>query len=342
MGFSARQAALLNRIQKDIPLVRNPFAVIAEETGYTREEVLESLSGLREAGVIRNISAIFNPRTLGYHTVLVALSVAEEHIRDAAEIINSHPGVSHNYLRDHRYNIWFTLAAESLTIMENTVLLLSRKSKARDCLLFRNEKLFKIGLILNIGGAGTGVSRINPARHAAAGKHVFTDEERESVLLLQNDLPLEERPFRKIAENAGGRIDEDTLISHGNSFKDKMIIRRYAAVLRHHRAGYRANAMTVWKFDNEEQKRTVPEMFARESAISHLYLRTVYPGRWEYPLFAMIHSTSDEGLQETIEHLSHISGIEDYQVLRTIGEFKKKRVTYFSREFHDWESREVQ
>jgi len=109
-------------------------------------------------------------------------------------------------------------------------------------------------------------------------------------------------------------------------------MRRYAAVLKHRSAGYTSNAMTAWKTDDN----TDMGLFMKEKAISHLYYRTVYPGRWEHPLFAMIHAKSDEELNDILKRLSEKSGIKDYLSLSSLKEFKKKRVRYFSEEFKEW------
>lgn len=109
-------------------------------------------------------------------------------------------------------------------------------------------------------------------------------------------------------------------------------MRRYAAVLRHRSAGFTANAMTAWKTGEDFND----EAFRECGAISHLYYRTIYPGRWEHPLFAMIHAKSKDELDGIIKDLSQKSGITDYLSLESIREFKKKRVTYFSDEFNEW------
>jgi len=111
-------------------------------------------------------------------------------------------------------------------------------------------------------------------------------------------------------------------------------MRRYAAVLKHRSAGYTANAMTAWKAED----RTDLNIFMKEKAISHLYFRTLYPGRWEHPLFAMVHAKSDDELKNLIDGLSEKSGIKDYLVLYSLKEYKKKRVRYFSEEFKEWKA----
>lgn len=332
MEFTEKEALVLNRVQKGIPGVSEPFLEIAEETGLTEDQVIETVSQLKENNVIRNISGIFEGKRLGYFMSLVAFEVPEERIDSAAAVISSHPGVSHNYLRNHRYNIWFTLAEESRDEFDKTVSILASKSGAADFLVLRNEKLLKIGVFLNIGESeDSGDSA--PSRGEDSPEFGPLDEAaKEAVLLLQNDLPVEKRPFQKIAERGRLIRGEAELLSYFRKFLDAGIMRRYAAVLKHRSAGYSSNAMTAWRTGDG----TDIELFINEKAISHLYYRTVYPGRWEHPLFAMIHARSDGELKDIIDRLSEKSGIKDYLALSSLREFKKKRVRYFSDEFNEW------
>ena len=150
-GFSKKEAAVLNYVQQAIPFVKCPFAVIGSELGISEKEVQEIITRLKKRHIIRNIAGIFNGASLGYSTNLVAMEIPEDKIENAADLINSHPGVSHNYIRRHRYNIWFTLAEESEEIFHNTAALLAKRGKANDYLILQNEKLLKIGVILPIG-----------------------------------------------------------------------------------------------------------------------------------------------------------------------------------------------
>ena len=103
-------ADLLNAVQWSFPLTATPYADLADRLGRTEDEVLTSLRAAKAAGVLRQLSAIFDTRALGYSSALVAAKVDPDHIDDAAAVISGHPGVSHNYKRNHAYNLWYTLA----------------------------------------------------------------------------------------------------------------------------------------------------------------------------------------------------------------------------------------
>ena len=101
---------LLNEIQWTFPLVTRPFDAIAKKFDTSSEIVKERLNNLKETGVLRQLSAIFDTRKLGYTSSLVAMEIDPEQLEYVANQINRHPGVSHNYERDHQFNLWFTLA----------------------------------------------------------------------------------------------------------------------------------------------------------------------------------------------------------------------------------------
>lgn len=324
--FSKEEADVINFIQQKVPLVPGPFDEIGLHTGLNAKQVIEIIKGLKEEGVVRNIAGIFSGEKLGYTMSLVAFKVPEKNIEQAASAINSHPGVSHNYLRDHEYNVWFTLAEENRECFDEAVKVLAKRSGAREYLVLKNEKMLKIGVKFPVGGGALPAEKKTYSDAGTASLETLTGEEKKAVELLQTDLPLTEAPFDEISE---GTMETGRLFEIAMDLKKRGIMRRYSAVLRHGKAGYGHNAMTVWKSEGAD---ITP--FMEEEAISHLYLRTVYPGRWEYPLFAMIHAKSEVQLQDIIGRLAKQA--PDYQVLRTVRELKKQRVKYFSPAFKEW------
>lgn len=339
MNFTPVETKVLNRVQKDFPVVPDPLRAMAGELAIPAEDFIAAVRDLKQRGIVRNISGIFNADRLGFVTTLVAFTVQEKDLDRAAAAINAHPGVSHNYQRDHRYNIWFTLAAESDSRLERTAEKLARQAGASDCIILRNEKLLKIGLMLSIGEEvqqGHGPAH-GSDRGSSPAPRPLTEEEREAVRILQKDLPLEKDPFAVLIESHHSSIGMEGLMASFRRLKEDRILRRYAAVLRHREAGYSANAMTVWKPGGGSDFDRIARIFHDSHQISHLYLRTIHPGRWEYPLFAMIHARTDDDLDAIIKDLSARSGIDDYQVLRSLKEFKKERVVYYSPRFDEWE-----
>ncbi|TAL36603.1 MAG: Lrp/AsnC family transcriptional regulator [Spirochaetes bacterium] len=332
--FTRTQELILNRIQRDMPLSADPYAGLAAELGLDIDELLAEIRTLKSANVIRRISAIFSAQALGYSSSLVAFCVPGEEADEAARIINAHPGVSHNYLRGHRYNIWFTLAVPPGQAIEDHAGVLARRCGARDFLVLKNEEMFKIGVMLAVGDAEPEDAPL-AARPGGAKNTVQGEDEVLAVTLLQTDLPVVKNPFARLAAERGVVMDPGLLAQTGESFKERGIMRRYAAVLRHQNAGYRANAMTAWKLPVAREAELV-SVFEKCPHITHLYRRTVFPGRWEHPLFAMIHAKSDGELEGIIGALARESGLDDYLVLKSLKEYQKRRVMYFTPDFGKW------
>lgn len=333
--FTAIESKILNRVQKDWKITETPFADLSIDLGISESEIIDTVSRLKEEKIIRDISAVFSAEKLGYKSSLVAFKTPAD-TDNTAGIINSHQGVSHNYLRDNPYNIWFTIAVRGDQSIESEVKKLALKCGVTDYIILRTEKLLKIGLDLEIGSNGENdesQTAAVPDKEYHTGYRTLSETEKRSVCILQTDLPLCARPFKELTEKFNTGIDEKTLVLTGERLKKEGIMRRYSAVLKHSRAGYTSNAMTAWKTGSAGIDDKTAGIFMRSPAISHLYIRTVYPGRWEYPLFAMIHARSDEELSSIISGLSEKSGIKDYLVLRSLKEFKKKRVKYFAEEF---------
>ncbi|MCL1910741.1 MAG: hypothetical protein FWG13_00845 [Leptospirales bacterium] len=328
--FTPLQERLLDAIQSPLPLARRPFEVLEKELGIPESDIIDMTGALKKDGVIRNIAGIFDGERLGYNLSLVAFQISDENIEKAAAVINAHPGVSHNYLREHKYNLWFTIAENNAENLKRSVNKLASSSGALSHLIMKNERLIKIGFRLNMAGA-------HPQRTAAAlqpnERHDLTRIEKNAVWLLQKDMPLCERPFQELSDKTD--FSEDELIETASSLERKGVMRRYSAVLRHQKAGYNFNAMTAWKF-TENPSDDIFKPFAESPSVTHLYIRTVYPGEWEYPLFAMIHARSENELNKIIDDLSKQSGLNDKLVLRSLKEFKKQKVIYFSPDFQKW------
>jgi DNA-binding Lrp family transcriptional regulator len=331
--FSSDEAKILNLIQREFPLTERPFDAIGAMIGISGEEVLRTLADLKERSVVRNISGIFSGENLGYHLSLVALRVPSDRVDAAAAVINSHPGVSHNYLREHAFNLWFTLAEEDEEALQKSARVIQEKCGADDFLMLRNEKLLKIGFMLPIGDDDS--SAVGSVPRPVPPKGILNRDDHQAVLLLQSDLPLAKRPFDVLGEK-DDLLSGDMLIETGRRLLASGIMRRYAAVLRHAQAGFTHNAMTAWKIDQDYSFPERIRPFMEERAVTHLYLRTLYPGRWEHPLFAMVHARSAEELEGLLKSLMLRSGLNDRLVLRSLYEYKKKKVSYFCPAFKKW------
>lgn len=153
----------------------------------------------------------------------------------------------------------------------------------------------------------------------------YDEIDRAILKYMQGDLPLESRPYQTLAGNLG--MTEAEVALRIEYLKGQGVIRRVGAVLRHQKAGFAANAMTAWKV-GEKQADEVGGIFAGIDQVSHLYLRKV-PPEFGYNLFAMVHAHDEDELSAMITQMSHITGIEDFSVFRSIKEYKKVSMEYF-------------
>lgn len=135
---------LLNLIQANFPLSPEPYREIGEALGISEEEVLSRIGKMIDSGLIRRLGGIFDSRKLGYQGTLCAMRVEENLIDKVAAAINSYPGVTHNYLREHDYNMWFTAMAQSKEKLEEMLSQIKKDTGINEILVLPAQKLFKI------------------------------------------------------------------------------------------------------------------------------------------------------------------------------------------------------
>ena len=340
---------LLNKIQAPFPMVERPFQHLGEELGISEQEVLDRLTELKRTNVLRQISAIFDTRRLGFKTTLVAMAYEPKKLHKAALVINKHPGVSHNYAREGSYyNLWFTLAVPPNHDLEATAKYLARKTGASEQRIMPTKRFFKIGVnfdMVNKKGSSFNFSPDNvKAGGSSAGGYdkeaadswntavPITEDEKDAIRGMQEDLALVPRPFDPIAQGLGMTTGE--LFALAKDFQDRRIMRRYSAVLHHRRSGFKANAMIVWKVP-EERSEEVGIMMAGHDAVTHCYERPTFPD-WPYTHFTMVHATTPEGCEQINNEISEATGITERMVLYSTREYKKTRVRYFVPDYDEY------
>ncbi|HWP41465.1 MAG TPA: AsnC family transcriptional regulator, partial [Tepidisphaeraceae bacterium] len=336
---------LLDLLQQELPLVERPFAALAQRLGIDEEQVLRRVRQLRAGprGVIRQISAIFDSRSLGYVSSLVAAKVDEARIDAAAEQINLHPGVSHNYRRNHAYNLWYTIAVppHSRLGLERTVQELHRRSGAIVTRLMPALKLYKIGVRFNLSGEPDAATRSDEEAGFASGteqqateQSVISDADKRMIRLLQQDLPLEPRPFEIWAQQA--KVPPQQVLESAQRYLRLGWMRRFSAVLRHREAGFVANAMGAWIVP-PQQRDAFGALAASFPAVSHCYQRPTYED-WPYSMFTMVHGQTPADCERVLSAISHATGTTQYTALYSSREYKKVRVRYFMGDIEAWEA----
>jgi DNA-binding Lrp family transcriptional regulator len=331
---------LLNAVQWDFPLVDRPFAALGERLGVTEPAVRERIAAVKAAGVLRQLSAIFDTRALGYRSSLVAAKVDPERIDAAAAVISEHPGVSHNYKRNHAYNLWYTIAVPPGDTLEEHVDVLHAASGSRTTRLLPTLTLYKIGVKLDMTGRTAADAKAEVLEHERPERRPDMEApslsplEVAAIRVLQEDLPLVERPFDELGRVLG--IPGGEVIELLRSFRDRKLMRRFAAVMNHRTAGFKANAMGVWAVPEHRLDEVGPQM-AGFAAVSHCYRRPTYDD-WPYTVFTMVHGRTARDCEATIEAIRDETGVDEYALLWSVKEYKKTRVRYFTGEWDDWRS----
>jgi DNA-binding Lrp family transcriptional regulator len=327
---------LLNLMQGKFPLQPRPYAAVATEAGIAEEEVLARVQRLLDERIIRQVTPIYDTRALGYGSMLVAAKVDPEHPWRAAKIINSHPGVSHNYLRNHDFNMWFTLAVEgdSKLGLQGTLDLMQELTGATSIRQLPTLKLFKIRMELEMDGDTKSLSTEGVAQKPVDLEGVAYDElDKDVIRATQGDLPVVSEPYVAAAAQLGMTVDE--LLEHLQGMKERGILRRVAAILYHRRAGFSANGMGVWKVPEDKIEEFGPRM-ASFRGISHCYQRPTYED-WPYSVFTMAHGRSKEECDAILDAIAHEFDITERATLYSSTEFKKIRLLYFTDDFKNWE-----
>jgi DNA-binding Lrp family transcriptional regulator len=328
---------ILNRIQREVPLEREPFEAIGRDLGIAGDEVIRRIESLKRARVIRQISAIFDTRVLGYESSLVAARIQTHKLGEGAKAINSHPGVSHNYERNNEFNLWYTVAVppDSRLGLEGTVDVLHHISGAEKTRILPTLKLFKIGVTLDMNTGATAkkeAPQYGESDRESADRNISEDD-KAAIRALQEDVPLTPRPFDLWGRQVGLSYEE--LLERAYDLRDRKIMRRFSAVLYHRKAGFRANAMGVWRVPDERIDE-VGNAFAHYQSVSHCYQRPTYED-WPYSVFSMVHGRSVEECENVLAAMAEETGLTDYTSLYSTREYKKTRVRYFTPEMEAWE-----
>jgi siroheme decarboxylase len=327
---------LLNLMQGSFPIAPQPYAHVASLAEVSEAEVMSRVQRLLDKRIIRQVTPIFDTRALGYSSMLVAAKVDPENPHRAAAVINEHPGVSHNYLRNHDFNLWFTIATEpdSQLGLEGTLEVLAREAGAESVRMLPTLKLFKIRMDLEMEGDTAALASAVEAKEPIELDPQPYDERDIAVIrALQGDMPVVSEPYAPAADALG--MPQQALLDHLAAMQERGLLRRVAAILFHRRAGFSANGMGVWQVP-DGQIADIGRRMAAVRGISHCYQRPTYAD-WPYSVFTMAHGRSKEECDAVLDAIAEKTGISERATLYSSTEFKKIRLLYFTEEFKDWE-----
>jgi siroheme decarboxylase len=329
---------ILNLMQGSFPIASRPYERVAALAELPEAEVLARVSHLLEKRIIRQVTPIFDTRALGYSSMLVAAKVDPEHPHRAAQVINEHPGVSHNYLRNHEFNLWFTIATEpdSALGLQGTLDVLAAEAGAESVRQLPTLRLFKIRMDLEMEGGTKALASAAEATEPIELEPQPYDELDISVIrTLQGDMPVVCEPYVAAAAELG--MTEQRLLDHLAGMQERGLLRRVAAILYHRRAGFSANGMGVWQVP-DDQIYDIGCRMAAFRGVSHCYQRPTYED-WPYSVFTMAHGRSKEECDAVLDAIAEETGIGGRATLYSSTEFKKIRLMYFTEDFKNWERR---
>jgi len=329
---------LMNLMQSNFPLDPEPYAKLSAEAELPIEEFMSRTQRLLDGRIIREITPIFDTRALGYSSMLVAAKVDSEYPHRPAKIINSHPGVSHNYLRDHEFNLWFTIATppDSVLGLEGTLEVLQKLTGAESIRQLPTLTMFKINMNLEMEGDTDALAaKVEAVPPRELERQPYDDFDVAVIRALQGPMEVVERPYDAAAAEVG--LSTEEFLTYLETMIERKILRRVAAILFHRRAGFSANGMGVWKVDPAD----VPDTGGRMAAvrgISHCYERPTYED-WPYSVFTMAHGRSKEECDAVLQSIAdeHDLHGSDRAVLYSSTEFKKIRLRYFTPDYEAWE-----
>jgi DNA-binding Lrp family transcriptional regulator len=330
---------LMNLLQSSFPLDPEPFALVASEAELELDDVLARTKRLLDERIIREITPIFDTRALGYESMLVAAKVDSENPQRAARAVNAHPGVSHNYLRTHDFNLWFTIATppDSELGLAGTLAVLMRETGAESMRELPTLTLFKINMNLEMEkGTDALAATVDASPPRELEAQPYDERDIAVIRALQGPMQPVERPYDEAAGELGMSTGE--LLEQLGGMIERKLLRRVAAILFHRRAGFSANGMGVWKVPEDE----IVEMGGRMASfrgVSHCYQRPTYED-WPYSVFTMAHGRSKEECDAILDSIAEGCGMgpDDRATLYSSTEYKKIRLHYFTDEYAAWEA----
>ncbi len=323
-------------MQGAFPLAKRPYAEVARAAAITEAETLLRVQRMLDGRIIRQVTPIYDTRALGYASMLVAAKVDDEQLWNAAKVVNAHPGVSHNYRRNHDFNMWFTIATppDSPLGLQGTLEVLKAQTGAESIRQLPTLQLFKIRMDLEMEGDTRALSVEGEAQAPADPDPVPYDEFDIAVIVAtQGDMPVVAEPYEPAAQRL--RVDTEALLEHMRGMRERALLRRVAAILFHRRAGFSANGMGVWKVPEGEVMELGPRMAAFRG-VSHCYQRPTYQD-WPYSVFTMAHGRSREECDAILDAIAESTGIQDRATLYSSTEYKKVRLLYFTEDYRAWE-----
>jgi DNA-binding Lrp family transcriptional regulator len=299
--LEAAEFLLLNRWQRDFPLVARPFAEIAAREESSEDRVIGIYHRLRARGLMDRIGVVFRPNTVGAST-LAAIAVPEARLEQVAATVSRRAGVNHNYEREHRVNLWFVVTGAAAPVVERTLVGIEDATGLAVLRLPLAEEFhIDLGFDMESGAA--------PRSANGARAPELDSGERRLVALLARGIPLVARPFQELAGGCG--LSEEAVLATLRGWLAAGVVRRIGVVARHAALGYGANAMLVWDVPDAGIA-AAGRSLAADQAVTLCYRRARALPQWPYNLYCMVHGRSRAPVLAEIERLTRTHGLLAY------------------------------
>lgn len=315
---------LLELLQEGLSIVAEPYREISGKLDIPHHKVLERIAQLKERGLIRRLSGFFRSEKLGYHSVLCAVRVPEERIGRVSELLDAVPGVTHNYLREHALNMWFTLIYREEAEAERVIRDIEQSAGTSRVFRFPRTQTFKIRAAFPFGETPHEIPAVEEAPLSTTENQI-NPALIPLVRLLQAEFPLCERPFLVIAEKL--RVSEQEAMCMTATLRRDGQLKRIAAALYHTRAGFRVNSMVVWDVP-EVRLQAAADAVTPFPQVTHCYARSRAP-EFDYNFYTMVHETSKERLAQLLSEMESKIMPAKFCSLKTLRELKKTGMQYF-------------
>lgn len=313
MHLSDFDKRLCNTLQNGLPLTRQPYDVIARILKSSEKKVINQTRELIKLGVIRRIGVSINWRVIGQESTLVAAHIEQKNLERAAEAVNKLEGVSHNYLREHYFNLWWTLRADSQKQIDKVLKKLSKRFDAEFYSL-PVKREFKLDARFDARSGGKLLLRqkAEDRRQKTEEKQKISELNERILEKLEGGLKVVKRPFEFLGDDDFEVYDA---LLHIDEMMYEGIIRRLGAMVNHHKLGFTANAMFVCRVGKAGVEK-VGQRLAKLPIVSHCYERRVFRG-WPYNLFAMCHGRSLDEIRKIAEKFARENCLSKWELLTT-------------------------
>jgi DNA-binding Lrp family transcriptional regulator len=323
---------LLAIIQDGFPLVERPYKALAEMLNVSEQDVFDEVEKMRASGVIRRIGGVYDSKKLGFISRLCAGKVpassldfsAEPHSQTPMEkfaaVVMSEPAITHNYIRSHEYNVWFTVIVENESAIQTVVDRVCSETDLHYVHVLTATKKYKINTVMG-KGAGAPSKNVFASAVRQSPENALTETDRTRIHIACDDIPHSLTPFKDWGVSCD-ELREDLAAKR---------MRRFGAILRHQDAGFPCNAMVCFMLDEGTlaNSESAGSLLAKKHYVSHCYERPSFEN-FPYNLYAMMHAQTPEELNGYIKESVALLDNPEYVVLHSLKELKKTSFRFFA------------